>query len=661
MHSPRERERSTPDWFNNKCREARELKELTWKRWNRHKTAPARERFVSARNKYTEIRREETKSFEKGLVEKSVTEPNILYAHINKKMKVKNKIQRLRAEGETYETEQELCEILNKKFNSVFNKDENWEADFGARGRDLEAELSNISVTRTEVLSKLKNVDRRKAMGPDGVSGWVLRECAEELSHPILILYNNSLKQGKIPSQWKQADIVPIYKKGNREDPLNYRPVSLLSIVCKILERIVRDRWVEHLEKHNMFTDKQYGFRSKRSCVANLLSFYDRATEILQEREGWVDCVYLDLKKAFDKVPHKRLKWKLSFRGGVGGKVLEWMEDFLDDRMMRTVIRGVKSEWREVTSGVSQGSVLAPIMFLVYINDISEGVSSYINLFADDAKLLKAISDERSSEALQRDLDTIHQWSQRWLMEFNTEKCSVIHMGESRKRPKASYKLGEGCIKAREKEKDLGIIITKTLDPSEHIAGLVRKAYAWWANVRIAFSYMDLKMAKTLISQFIRPGLEYGTVVWNPHLKKDIAKLEKVQRDISRNIPGLQGLTYEERLEKLELPTLETRRERGDAINMYKCVKGKQFIDKDNFIKLAGKRTRGHNLKVAKPKGKKDVRKHSFPNRAIDEWNQLPESVVQATSIGDFKKKYDALKMLPPLDRSRAGVQCQKI
>ena len=168
-------------------------------------------------------------------------------------------------------------------------------------------------------------------------------------------------------------------------------------------------------------------------------------------------------------------------------------------------------------------------------------------------------------------------------------------------------------------------------------------------------------MAKTLITQFIRPGLEYGTVVWNPHLKKDIAKLEKVQRDISRNIPGLQGLTYEERLEKLELPTLETRRERGDAINMYKCVKGKQFIDKDNFIKLAGKRTRGHNLKVAKPKGKKDVRKHSFPNRAIDEWNKLPESVVQATSIGDFKKKYDALKMLPPVDRSRAGVQCQKI
>ena len=151
----------------------------------------------------------------------------------------------------------------------------------------------------------------------------------------------------------------------------------------------------------------------------------------------------------------------------------------------------------------------------------------------------------------------------------------------------------------------------------EHIANIVRKAYAFWANIRLALNYMDLQMAKILITQYVRPKLEYAAVVWNPHQKKDITKLEKVQRDITRRVPGLQGLTYEERLEELGITTLEKRRERGDAISMYNCVTGKQFIDKENFVKLSGGRTRGHRLKVQKAKGKKDVKKYSFPNRVL--------------------------------------------
>jgi len=192
-----------------------------------------------------------------------------------------------------------------------------------------------------------------------------------------------------------------------------------------------------------------------------------------------------------------------------------------------------------------------------------------------------------------------------------------------------------------DKEKDLGVSISKNLDPREHIAGIIRKAYACWANVNLAFNYMDLKMARTLITQYIRPGLEYAAVIWSPHLKKDIAKLEKVQRDITRKVPGLQGLTYEERLEKLDLTSLEERRVRGDAINMYKCIKGKQFVDKEDFINMAKGTTRGHKLKVQKAVGKKDVRKYSFPNRAIEGWNKLPSEVVDANSIGNFKVRYD--------------------
>ena len=173
---------------------------------------------------------------------------------------------------------------------------------------------------------------------------------------------------------------MPIYKNGNEEEPLNYRPVSLTSIVCKICEKVINKQWTDYLEKEGMITDKQFGFRKERSCITNLFSFYSRIIDITQERDGWADCIYLDLKKIFDKIPHRRLLWKLEHIGGLKGTLKNWMELYLKGREMRTVVKDEKSEWREVKSWVPQGSVLPPIMFLVYVNDMTKGVSSYMSI-----------------------------------------------------------------------------------------------------------------------------------------------------------------------------------------------------------------------------------------------------------------------------------------
>merc|ERR1712035_156272 len=209
------------------------MKEIFWTRWNRHRTESACERFVQARNEYTEIRREEARKIEQGIVEKSVEEPKILYAHINSKMKVKTKLQRLRVDEDIHEYDKAMCEVLNESFHTVFTKEEAWEED--NMGDEIEEgeRLNSISVSRTEVLKKLKELDKRKAMGPDEISGWVMRECAEELSHPITTLYERSLKQGRIPYQWKLADITLLFKKGDKEVPFNYRPVSLTSLYVR--------------------------------------------------------------------------------------------------------------------------------------------------------------------------------------------------------------------------------------------------------------------------------------------------------------------------------------------------------------------------------------------------------------------------------------------
>ena len=214
---------------------------------------------------------------------------------------------------------------------------------------------------------------------------------------------------------------------GKKEELLNYRPVSLTSIVFKTCE-VIKKQWIDYLEREGIITDKWFGFRRERSCVTNLLSFYSIVIDITQERDGWTDCIYLDLKKAFDKVPHRRLLCKLEHNGGLKGTLKNWMEDYLKGREMKIVIKDEKSEWREVKSGVPQGSVLAPIMFLIHVNDMIEGVSSYISLFADDAKLLRKIRNHKDCEELHNYINKIYEWSKTWEMEFNAKKSYVLEI-----------------------------------------------------------------------------------------------------------------------------------------------------------------------------------------------------------------------------------------
>ncbi len=216
---------------------------------------------------------------------------------------------------------------------------------------------------------------------------------------------------------------------------------------------MIEKQWTKFLEQ-NMITEKQYGFRQKHFCVTNLLSFYSRVTDITQEREGWVECVYLNQKKAFDKVNHNRLLWKLENIGELNGKIKSWMESFLTGREMRTAVKDLKSKWRGVDSGVPQGSVMVPILFLVYINDMPEGINSYVTLFADDAKLQRHIKKRKDCEILQKDLNKIWDWSKKWEMEFNVKKCHVMEMRKSEKRSSWTYKMGDEEIIKVQEEKD---------------------------------------------------------------------------------------------------------------------------------------------------------------------------------------------------------------
>jgi hypothetical protein len=272
------------------------------------------------------------------------------------------------------------------------------------------------------VRKKIKDLKPAAAPGPDGMGSLLLKELVDQVTGPLTKIYNKSLTTGDVPEDWRRANVTPIYKKGMKSDPANYRPVSLTSVCCKMLESIVRDEIVEHLTTNGLIEDSQHGFVKGRSCATNLIEFLDHLTGIL-EGGGAADAIFLDFAKAFDKVPTRRLLEKVK-AVGIGGRVLAWIEKWLTDRKQRVVLQGESSEWGPVKSGVPQGSVLGPILFLIFIRDIdtAAGQNTLIKKFADDTKAAGRADNQEETGELQGVLDNMEAWAARWKMEFNIKK-----------------------------------------------------------------------------------------------------------------------------------------------------------------------------------------------------------------------------------------------
>ncbi len=254
-----------------------------------------------------------------------------------------------------------------------------------------------------------------------------------------------------------------------------------------------------------------------------------------------------------------------------------------DEKINETGAIEETSNWRGVKCGVPQGSVLAPIIFVVYINDMTEGINSYMSLLEDDARLLRRVKNEEDCHELKRDLDRMYMWSQTWGMEFSSSKCHVMEIGKSKNRPRKTYKMGREKIKVAHEEKDLGVKMQNTLSPEKHINRLFGEAYKMLQNIKTSFNFIDKKMMRK-ITIMIRPKLEYASMAWSPHKKKEIRKLKRIQRIAKKLVPKISNMTYDDKLREKELPTLEQRRERGDMVTLYKFVSQIEMIDKDGLL-----------------------------------------------------------------------------
>ena len=403
---------------------------------------------------------------------------------------------------------------------------------------------------------------------------------------------------------------------------------------------------MRHLEFNNLLTNNQHGFRRRRSCEGQLISVIQNWSQILDQRNTrrHIDAIFLDFSKAFDTVPHKRLLRKLCSMG-IKGELLQWIENFLSDRQQRVVLNGFASDWTPVISGVPQGTVLGPCLFLCYINDITNEINSKISLFADDALIFRQIASNEDIHVLQQDLDVLEKWSTDWLLAFNVSKCVHIQLHPTRlQKINTSYSLNNKQIPQSNSTKYLGVEIQQDLGWTNHIHNITSKANRTLGCIRRNFSKADKDVRKNLFISLVRPQLEYASAAWDPSKQKDINTLEMIQNRSLRFIHQDYGRTSSitNMRNMLKIQSLEERRSCKRIQCFYEFRK--KLLILNDLPALSPKRTftrqsHQHNDVLTIPfQPNTDYLRHSFLYRTINSWNVLPLRVIEGSKT--HLKKY---------------------
>ena len=481
------------------------------------------------------------RNFERRLADNIKHDAKSFFAYARSKAKVKVQIRSVTGtDGTPLDSEKDITESFNNYFTSVFTREDQSRhtESTSAITSEGDAVLSDLNIDIDTVIKALSKLRPDKSMGPDNLSPKLLIETQKEIAYPLLLLFRNSLQELSVPDDWKKANVSPIFKKGNRQSLENYRPVSLTSQICKLFETVIRDAMVSHLESKHLISDSQHGFRKGRSCLTNLLEFLDKVTGCVDSGDC-VDVIFLDFAKAFDKVPHGLLIRKLKAHG-IDGKLLGWITEWLKNRRQRVCVRGITSSWAEVLSGVPQGSVLGPILFLIYINDLEFGIRNWILKFADDTKIFSRVNSIADRERLQNDLDKLISWSEEWQMLFNISKCKVMHIGKSKL--ESHYFMKNQQLETVCQEKDLGVMITNDLKVSQQCQQAYNKASRILGLINRTIEYRHKNILLRLYKSLVRPHLEYCVPAWSPHYNKDKILLERIQHRFTRMIPDIKNL-----------------------------------------------------------------------------------------------------------------------
>ena len=585
--------------------------------------------------------REALAAYMKNVVsEDQVSNPKKFWSFIKSKRCDSMGIAPLRQEdGINYSDKEMQANILNRQFSSVFNQNET-PSTIKDKGPSPYETMPPIKVTNQGVLKLLRNLNIHKATGPDNVPSRLLKAVAPQISPTFTTFFQASIDQGKIPMEWKTANVVPIFKKGDRSSAANYRPVSLTSICCKTLEHIISSSIMKHLDANKILCDAQHGFRKNRSCESQLILAMNDLTQNVDANQQ-TDVILLDFSKAFDKVPHQRLLYKARYYG-IDNNINSWIKDFLSNRHQKVMVDGSNSSVAPVLSGVPQGSVLGPLLFLLYINDLPESItSSTVRLFADDCIVYRKIENGKDAKLLQKDLNKLQTWERDWEMDFHPQKCQLLRITNKKQVTNADYTIHGHQLECVSSAKYLGVSIDKALNWNTHIANITKKANGVKAFLQRNMAQCPRKTKETCYEHLVRPLVEYASSIWDPWTKENISKIEAVQRRSARFVCSdySRYSSVKSMMEDLKWPSLEERRARNKVTLMYRIVRQQIAIDREIMTKSSASNNRGHSWKYHLPYARTQTYKFSFFPSTIRLWNLLPAEAVDSPTIDTFRNR----------------------
>lgn len=563
---------------------------------------------------------------------------NKFFNYANRKFKCKSSVGPLRQPDGTITVDpRRKADLLQHVFSSKYVNDNGTLPSIAPRVTS--DKLNSVYFSSYSVKKAIKKLKAKSCGGPDNVPPHFIKQCVDQLCVPLAFVFNSCLDQGYLPPVWLSANVTPVFKKGDPTDPQNYRPIALTCTICKVMESVIKQHLLTYLLNRHLITRHQHGFLNNHSTATNLLECtHDWVVALGCSNQ--VDVVYIDFSRAFDSIVFAKLLLKLQSYG-VDGKLLQWIGAFLSPRVQRVVVEGRCSFVANVRSGVPQGSVLGPVLFLVYINDVTDICSGgvQLKLFADDLKLYTAIDSIQCANNLQSTIDRLSVWSTDWQLNINISKCNSLTLHRPRKTPTLNvYSIAGSPIPSSTSVSDLGVQFSSDLSYHSEISNIVSKASRRVGVFFRGFCSNNLTLARKVWLTYIRPLLEYNSCIWNPSHIYLIDQLERVQRQFTKRIRCISHLSYLERLAVLGLEPLELRRLRSDLLFYYKIINDLTILPSNIYFNF---RRRLSSIRVSSPQLVKPTTGSrsefdSFFYRVIDCYNSLHPDVRHSVNPNSF-------------------------
>ena len=577
--------------------------------------------------------------------------PKYFYTYAKKRCQTQSPIGPLvDTDGNLFTDPIDMANMLSNQFKSAFSSPAPVELNMDLARNTV---LEDIEITKEQIERAIEEVGLNSAPGPDRFPAILLKNCKQSLSLPLQLFWRKSLDEGYIPQILRNSTITPIHKGNSRQHAKNYRPVALTSHIIKIFEKVIRNHLVLFLEQNGLMNPNQHGFRAGHSCLSQLLQHFDEVTKLLESGVN-VDVIYLDFAKAFDKLDFTITLQKL-FNLGISGKLWTWIRAFLSDRSQCVYIEGQKSNMETVISGVPQGSVIGPLLFLIMIRDIDDGIaSSSVASFADDTRVLSGVSSDLDTLMLQADLNQIYRWAETNNATFNSEKFQCLRYGRNQDlKERTCYQSdGGSSIKSESSIRDLGVTMSDNGLFSEHIANVTKSANLKCGWVLRTFKTRNQLPLITLWRSLVLPILDYCSQLWNPSKPGLIQMLEMVQVNFLKKIRDIPKMDYWDQLKFLNMYSLQRRRERYCIIYVWKILENlvPNFGVKVGYNKRLGRYCVIPHVRQSSSGKIQTIRFGSMGVNGPRVFNCLPPQIrnLSGCSIEVFKRALDNhLKSIP--------------